>query len=100
MEIILSVWNFLMDRLFLPIWTGVLAFWNGVLVPLWTNMVEWVKAYIPSCQDFADFCFALFKLKYNARVYSFMIMLPIAVVCLMVALLPRRRRRRKKHDRH
>lgn len=99
METLLSIWNYLLIHLLLPIWNGLVALWNSVLVPFGNAMVDWVKNFMPWCKSFADFCTALFKLRYQGRIYSFMILLPLAVLVLLLTNLTKRRIRRVRRTR-
>lgn len=99
METLLSIWNYLLIHLLQPIWNSLVALWNSVLVPFGNAMVDWVKNFMPWCESFADFCTALFKLRYQGRIYSFMILLPLAVLVLLLTNLTKRRIRRVRRTR-
>lgn len=99
METLLSIWNYLLIHLLHPIWNSLVALWNSVLVPFGNAMVDWVKNFMPWCESFADFCTALFKLRYQGRIYSFMILLPLAVLVLLLTNLTKRRIRRVRRTR-
>ena len=94
MEIILSIWNWLIMHVFIPTWNGILDLWNSVLVPFGTAFIAWVQAHIPICTSFADFCTSFFTFKYQARIYTFMLLLPLAVITLFISGIFKRRRRR------
>ena len=99
METLLSIWNYLLIHLLQPIWNSLVALWDSVLVPFGNAMVDWVKNFMPWCESFADFCTALFKLRYQGRIYSFMILLPLAVLVLLLTNLTKRRIRRVRRTR-
>ena len=99
METLLSIWNYLLIHLLQPIWNSLVALWNSVLVPFGNAMVDWVKNFMPWCKSFADFCTTLFKLRYQSRIYSFMVLLPLAVIILLLTNLTKRRIRRVRRTR-
>ena len=94
METILSIWNYLSLHLVHPVSNGIRALWEQVLVPFGTAFMDWIQGYLPWCTSFADFCTVLFKLKYKGRIYSFMILLPVAVIMVLLTSITRRRMRR------
>lgn len=91
METILSIWNYLSIHLYQPVIRGLTALWDHVLVPFGTAFKDWIQGYLPWCTSFADFCTSLFKLKYQGRIYSFMLLLPIAVIVFVITRFTRRR---------
>lgn len=91
METILSIWNYISLH---PVSNGIQALLEQVLVPSGTAFMNWIQEYLPWCTSFADFCTALFKLKYKGRIYSFMILLPVAVIVIFITRITRRRIRR------
>ena len=99
METILSIWNYLTIHLYQPVWNGLVALWEKVLVPFGSSFISWIQGYIPWCKSFADFCADFFKLRYQGRIYSFMIMLPLAVIVVIITKLTRRRLRRVRRSR-
>lgn len=90
METILSIWNYLSIHLCQPVINGLTALWDHVLAPFGTAFIDWIQGYLPWCTSFADFCTAFFKLKYQGRIYSFMVLLPIAVIVLVITRFARR----------
>lgn len=94
METILSIWNYLSIHLCQPVCNGLKALWEHVLVPFGASFMDWIQGYLPWCTSFADFCTNLFKLKYQGRIYSFMVLLPIAVIVIFITKITKRRIRR------
>ena len=93
---ILKVWEFLNIHFFTPVSDGAKALWTQVLSPFCSAFSDWIQNYIPGSVSFADFCTNLFKLKYQGRIYSFMLLFPIAVFIFLLSLLTKKRRRHAK----
>ena len=95
MEMLFKLWNFLTTHLYEPVSKGIIGLWENVLVPFGHSFIQWIQDYLPLCSSFADFCTSVFRFKYQSRIYSFMLLLPIALVILLISRLPKIRR--KKH---
>ena len=91
METILSIWDYLTIHLYQPVLSGLTALWDKVLVPFGSSFISWIQNYLPWCRSFANFCTKLFKLRYQGRIYSFMIMLPLALIVIVITKLTKRR---------
>lgn len=93
MENLTTLWNFINTSFISPVGNAIGSLWNDVLVPAGTSFIEWIQTSIPACVDFADFCTSVFQLRYQGRIYSFMMMLPIIVIVALCSLFIKRRKR-------
>lgn len=87
--------TFLEQHLINPLASAMLTFWSDVFLPLIDTVSGWILRLMPWCGKFADFVFSYFKLRFTWRLYSLMVMVPLAVIILFSVWLGRKYCRRK-----
>lgn len=87
-----SIIFFFNDNIFLPVCNAVCSLYADVLAPAASSFADWIRNSVPICVDFAGFCTSFFQLKYQVRIYSFMIVFPIIIVIIICSFFGRKRR--------
>ena len=81
-----------------PVWVAIQGFWTDVLVPFGTNVGTWAETKTSGVIKFADFCTQMFRVEYQIRIVSFILIMGFLILSIPFIIMPkfRRRRRRRK----